>query len=179
MNTSTERPSGATWRGFDAGRETILAGPLAGFRRPHFATHAVVDPRHPELSGLVLSTVDAAGRPRDGLLRAHEIAALDLDAELVVLSACRTALGVEMPGEGLVGLTRAFFEAGARSVLVSLWSVDDRSTAELMRRFYGELFAGRAPAPALARAQAAMAAEPAWRAPYHWGGFVLQGPLDP
>ncbi len=166
--------------GLAASRETVLSGRLAGFRRVHFATHGVVDPLHPELSGLVLSTIDAAGRPRDGFVRAHEIAALELPAELVVLSACRTALGQEIRGEGLVGLTRSFFEAGARSLLVSLWSVDDRATAELMRRFYGELFtAGRPPAEALARAQAAMAAEPRWRAPSRWAGFVLQGPLEP
>ena len=140
----------------------------------------MVNPLHPELSGLVLSMVDAAGRPRDGYVRAHEIAALELPAELVVLSACRTALGQEVRGEGLVGLTRSFFEAGARSLLVSLWSVDDRSTAELMRRFYRQLFAaGQPPAEALARAQAAMAADPAWQAPYRWAGFVLQGPIEP
>lgn len=166
--------------GVSANKEAVLSGRLAGFRRVHFATHALVAPRHPELSGLVLSTLDEAGRPRDGFLRAHEIAALDLRADLVVLSACRTALGVEMPGEGLVGLTRSFFEAGARSLLVSLWSVDDRSTAELMRRFYSELFGtGRDPAAALALAQASLASEPRWRAPYHWAGFVLQGPFAP
>ncbi len=172
-------PAGRTLAalGFDAAKETVLGGALAGFRYVHFATHGVIDPRHPELSALVLSTVDPAGRRRDGLLRAHEIGALDLDAELVTLSACRTALGAEAPGEGLIGLTRSFFEAGARSLLVSLWSVDDRSTAVLMDRFYAELFAGRPPARALARAQASMAADPAWRAPYHWAGFVLQGPL--
>lgn len=162
--------------GPEASKQAVLSGRLGSFRRLHFATHGVVNPLHAELSGLVLSTVDEAGRHRDGFLWAHEIAGLELPAELVVLSACRTALGVEMPGEGLVGLTRSFFEAGARSLLVSLWSVDDRSTAELMRRFYGELFtSGSEPAAALARAQAAMASEPAWRAPYHWAGFVLQG----
>jgi CHAT domain-containing protein len=94
----------------------------------------------------------------------------------VVLSACRTALGKEVRGEGLLGLSRSFFAAGAARVMVSYWGVDDRATAELMTRFYRLLLVDRLrPAAALRGAQLSMLADPAWRAPYHWAGFALQG----
>lgn len=161
---------------FDASRDTVLSGRLDSHRIVHLATHALLDSEHPQLSGLVLSRVDAAGRQRRGVLRAHELYGLELGADLVVLSACRTALGREMRGEGLVGLTGGFMHAGAPRVVVSLWSVSDRATAELMRRFYrGMLDGGLSPAAALRRAQLSLAAEPQWRAPYFWSGFVLLG----
>jgi len=124
----------------------------------------------------VLSRVDAAGRPRDGYLRPRDVYGLDLDAELVVLSGCRTALGREVRGEGLLGLTRGFLYAGAARVVASLWWVDDRATAELMARFYRGLWAERRrPADALRRARLALAAERRFRDPFYWGPFVLQG----
>jgi CHAT domain-containing protein len=139
-----------------------------------------MDAVHPEQSGIVLSGVDAQGRPRDGLLRTPEIYRLHLPAELVVLSACRTALGPEIRGEGLVGLPHGFLTAGARSVLVSLWEVEDRATAELMRRFYrGLLREQLPPAAALRAAQTALRREPGWDSPYFWAGFVLQGDWQP
>src|SRR6185436_16634553 len=95
----------------------------------HFATHGLVDSRRPERSGLVLSMGDARGRPRDGFLRLADIQELRLSADLVVLSACQTALGKDVRGEGLVGLTRAFMLAGAPRVVASLWRVDDEGTA--------------------------------------------------
>ncbi len=164
---------------FDASRETVASGRLAEYRILHFATHAMLHEEQPELSGLMLSLVDRHGRPRDGGLYMHEIYGLELPAELVVLSACRTALGEQVRGEGLVGLTRAFMYAGATSVVVSLWEVNDRATAELMRYFYqGMLAEGLSPAAALRRAQRAMLHHPnrQWRRPYYWAGFVLQGP---
>ena len=91
------------------------AGALGRYRMVHFATHGFLDSRHPELSGLALPLVDASGRSRDGFLRLHDIYRLDLNAELVVLSGCRTALGREVRGEGLVGLVRGFFYADACS----------------------------------------------------------------
>jgi CHAT domain-containing protein len=126
--------------GPDANRQTVLSGRLANYRLVHFATHGILDTAHPELSRLLLSGGD---------LLSHEIYRLRLPADVVVLSACRTALGKEIRGEGLVGLTRGFFQAGARSVVVSLWEVEDRATAELMRRFYREMLreAGRPPPP--------------------------------
>ncbi|MFL6203225.1 MAG: CHAT domain-containing protein [Thermoanaerobaculia bacterium] len=162
--------------GFDAGREAVLGGGLARYRYVHFATHGILDTAYPELSGLVLSQVDRRGRPENGFLRAHEIADLRLAADLVVLSSCRTALGREIRGEGLVGLTRAFLDAGAEGVLVSLWPVEDRATAELMRRFYrGMLQEGLSPAAALRHAQVSLWQERDWQAPYYWAGFALQG----
>jgi len=163
--------------GAEASRATVLSGRLARFRIVHFATHGVLDTADPELSGIALAQVDRQGRLLDdGFLRAHEIYALHLPADLVVLSACRTALGPVIRGEGLAGMTRGFFYAGARSVLVSLWEVDDQATAELMRLFYrGMLHDHRPPAAALRAAQTALRREPGWESPSFWAGFVLQG----
>lgn len=162
--------------GFDANRERALGPELSRYRMVHFATHGLLDASYPEMSGLVLSLVDRQGRPRNGFLRAHEITDLSLSAELVTLSACRTALGREVRGEGLVGLTRAFLDAGAERVLVSLWPVEDRATAELMSRLYQSMLeAGLPPAAALRQAQLSFLEEPDRRAPFFWAGFVLQG----
>ncbi len=161
---------------FAASSPTVTGGDLAAYRYLHFATHAVLDDEHPELSGLALSTVDAAGRAQDGFLRLHDVYNLHLDAELVTLSACETALGREVRGEGLVGLTRGFLYAGSERVVASLWSVQDRATAELMRRFYrGMLAEGRSPAAALRAAQTSLSTDPRWRSPYFWAPFVLVG----
>lgn len=162
--------------GFAARRELATGGALSRFRVIHFATHAVVDSQNPELSGIALSMVDEAGRPRDGFLRSQEIYRLRLRADLVVLSACETALGREVRGEGVVGLTRAFLHAGARRMLVSLWPVEDSATTELMGRFYQGLFTERlTPAAALRRAQDEARRAPGRNDPYFWAGFVLQG----
>ncbi len=162
--------------GFDATRERVLGGGLNSYRILHFATHGLLDAEHPELSGIVLSRFDAQGRDRDGFLRLHEIEGLRLSAELVVLSACETGLGQEVRGEGLIGLPRGFFVAGARRVLVSLWKVSDPATAELMQLFYhGMLREGLPPAQALRAAQLSLQQSPAWEAPYYWAGFALQG----
>ena len=120
--------------------------------------------------------MDPAGRPIDGFLRAYEVYNLRLQADLVVLSACQTALGEDVRGEGLMGLTRGFMYAGAPRVVASLWRVPDRGTAELMKRFYeGMLVKGLRPAAALRAAQLAMRKDPRWSAPYNWAGFTLQG----
>lgn len=162
--------------GFAASRKLVQSGRLSSYRILHFATHSLFDDLHPELSTLTLSTFDPAGRPIDGQLRAYEVSGLELRADLVVLSACRTALGREVGGEGMVGLTQGFLHAGAPRLLVSLWDVDDRSTGELMKRFYAALLRqGLPPAQALRQAQISLWKEPRWRAPYYWAGFVLQG----
>lgn len=161
---------------FDAERSLAVGGGLADYRIVHFATHGVIDARYPALSGLALSLYDRQGRPRDGFLRLRDIYALRLQAELVVLSACRTALGREVRGEGLVGLVRGFFHAGSRRVVASLWSVPDQATAELMGRFYRAMVEEQlAPAAALRRAQLSMSKERRWRDPHHWAGFVVLG----
>ena len=164
--------------GFDADLAAVRGGRLAGHRIVHFATHGIVESEHPELSALVLSLYDPQGRPREGFLRLPEIYNLDLDAELVVLSGCRTALGPEIRGEGLVGLTRGFFAAGARHLVASLWRVQDHAAAELMNRFYRHLLAdgGQArPAAALRAAQLELLSDPEYRDPYHWAAFAIYG----
>jgi len=162
---------------FQASRATALSSALSEYKIVHFAAHSLIDNTHPELSGIVLSLVDQQGRPQDGFLRAHDIFNLKLGADLVVLSGCRTGLGKEVRGEGLIGLTRAFMYAGAPRVVVSLWSQDDRATAELMVRFYRSMLGPRAlsPAAALRSAQIEMIKERRWQLPYYWAGFVLQG----
>lgn len=161
--------------GFEATREAATAPDLGRYRIVHLSTHGRIDAERPELSQLVFSRLGREGRPREGSLLAHEVFDLDLPAELVVLSACETALGQEVRGEGLVGLTQGFLSAGAAAVLVSLWRVDDRATARLMERFYRRLLAGGNPAESLREAQLSLREETGWRAPYYWAGFVLQG----
>ncbi len=161
---------------FKATKAAVTGGGLDGFRKLHFATHGLLDSQHPELSGLVLSEYDAQGRPQDGVLRLNDIYNLHLDADLVVLSACRTALGKEVRGEGLIGLTRGFMYAGAARVLASLWSVEDKATSVLMGKLYrGMLREGLTPAAALRKAQLEMARDPKRTSPYYWAGFSLQG----
>jgi CHAT domain-containing protein/Tfp pilus assembly protein PilF len=161
---------------FDASLQKATGGDLARYRLVHFATHGCIDSQHPELSGLVLSLVDEKGQSRKGLLLLSDIYRLELHADLVVLSACQTALGKEIRGEGLIGLTRGFMHAGAARVLASLWSVEDRATSELMQRFYrGMLKEGQRPAAALRQAQLAMLGEKRSAQPYFWAGFTLQG----
>ena len=109
-------------------------------------------------------------------MRANDIYNLHLPADLVVLSACQTGLGKEIKGEGLVGLTRGFMYAGAARVVVSLWKVNDKATAELMAKFYQKMLKGNErPAAALRAAQVEMSRQKQWQAPYHWAAFVLQG----
>jgi CHAT domain-containing protein len=161
---------------FDASLDLVREDRLRDFRYVHFATHGVVDTAAPALSGLVLSQVDESGGPRPGFLRLAEVYDLELAADAVVLSGCETALGREVRGEGLWGLSRGFLSAGAGQVVASLWRVEDRATARLMERFYRALLVdGERPAAALRRAQAAMLAEPRWEDPYYWAGFVVYG----
>ncbi|HEV8578213.1 MAG TPA: CHAT domain-containing tetratricopeptide repeat protein [Thermoanaerobaculia bacterium] len=162
--------------GFDASRDLATGGGLARYDIVHFATHGFVDDAHPLLSGVVLSLVDRRGRETDGLLRLQDLYGMELDADLVVLSACSTAVGRELQGEGLIGLSRGFLHAGARRVVATLWPVDEAATAHLMQTFYtGLLRQHLPPAEALRRAQLAVAREPLWRSPSYWSGFVMQG----
>jgi CHAT domain-containing protein len=160
-------------------RRGLLAlrrGGLERYRIIHFATHGIVNARQPELSAVVFSLFDRLGRRQDGFLRLHDVYNLSLAADLVVLSGCQTAVGKELRGEGLLGLTRGFMYAGARAVVASLWQVDDESTAELMKRFYrGMLKEHRRPADALRAAQLEMSQDKRWAAPFYWAGFVIQG----
>ena len=162
--------------GLDASLHLVESGLLRSHDVLHFATHGVIDTDKPSLSGLVLSQVDAKGRPQRGFLRLHDIYNLHLDAELVVLSGCRTALGPEVRGEGLIGLARAFIYSGSRRVVASLWRVEDRATAALMASFYRAMWQeALPPAAALAEAQRELSRTRRFRDPYHWAGFVMVG----
>jgi len=162
---------------FDANRSSVLSTDLRQFRIVHFATHGVLNARHPELSGIVLSMVDERGRPQDGFLMLSDVYDLNIPVDLVVLSACQTGIGKQVRGEGLVALPRGFLLAGARRVVASLWRVDDEATAELMKSFYSHMLNEKMPAvSALRQAQIDMITKrDQWRAPYYWAGFVLQG----
>jgi CHAT domain-containing protein/Tfp pilus assembly protein PilF len=156
-----------------AGEDTVKHDPaVAAARRLHFATHAQVDERYPERSALVFSGNKGED---DGLLQVHEIFNLKLSADLAVLSACQTALGKEVTGEGLVGMTRAFFYAGVPSLVVSLWNVIDGSTPAFMLDFYKDLDRLNDKAKALQSAKLAMIERGSYSAPSYWAPFILIG----
>jgi CHAT domain-containing protein/tetratricopeptide (TPR) repeat protein len=162
---------------FAANYETVTQpqkSRLDQYRNVLFATHGFINSSNPQLSGLVLSLVDAKGKPRDGFLRLHDIFNLQLNADLVVLSACQTGLGEDIRGEGLVGLTRGFMYAGTRRVVTSLWNVDDAKTAQLMTSFFQKtLKEQQTPSAALRSAQLQL-----WQTnpdPRYWAAFTLQG----
>lgn len=161
---------------FDASRSAVVRGNLGRFRVAHFATHALIHSRRPELSGIVLSLVDRRGAPVSGFLRVHDLYVLDVSSDLVVLSACRTAMGKELRGEGIVGMVNGFMHAGTARVVASYWDVRDEATSELMQRFYRGMFLrGLAPAAALREAQRSMRREERWKSPYHWAAFAVWG----
>jgi CHAT domain-containing protein len=161
---------------FAANRAAATDRNLQQYRIVHFATHGLVNNQHAQLSGIVLSLVDERGQPQNGFLRLYEIYNLHLKSDLVVLSACQTALGKDIKGEGLIGLTRAFMYAGATRVVASLWQTEDRSTATLMGHFYeGMLAQGLSPAAALRSAQVSMWKDKRWHQPRYWAAFTIQG----
>lgn len=161
---------------FAANRKLATSDELGQYRVIHFATHGIINNSHPELSGIVLSLVDEKGQPQNGFLRLYDLYNLKLSADLVVLSACQTALGKEIRGEGLVGLTRGFMYAGAPRVIASLWQIDDRASAEFMKRFYEAMLTQKLrPAAALRAAQVSMSQDPRWHEPHYWAAFTLQG----
>jgi CHAT domain-containing protein/Tfp pilus assembly protein PilF len=146
---------------------------LSKARWIHFAVHGFLNEERPEYSGLLLAR-DAA--PADnGLLQVYEIFNLELSADLVVLSACDTALGKNVSGEGLLGVSRALLYAGAASVAVSLWQVSDASTSDFMVRFYRHLIGGQEKAEALRQSKLELIREGRYAHPYHWAAFILVG----
>jgi CHAT domain-containing protein len=159
-----------------ASEKDVKALDLGAYRYLHFATHGVLAGDVPYLNqpALVLAqTADLGGE--DGFLTMSEVLKLPLRADMVVLSACQTALGREVTGEGVVGLTRAFLYAGSRAAVVSLWPVDDASTAVFMSKFYEHVKAGLTPARALARAKQDLRAARAHAHPFYWAPFVSFG----
>lgn len=163
-------------RGFEASRENLTRINLSDFSVLHFATHGVLDPKDPEVTGFFLSMLDDSGRPQNGFITTPDIYALHAPVDLVVLSACRTGLGKGVRGEGLIGLTSGFMHAGASSVAASLWKVDDNATSHLMDHFYTNMLQkNMRPAEALRAAQNVLRQDPRWQSPHYWAGFTLQG----
>ena len=147
---------------------------LSNYRHIHFATHGIVDEKIPARSGLVLSQDKSS--PEDGILRANEISAMELKAELAVLSACQTGIGKMIRGEGMIGLSRSFMYAGVPSVVVSLWSVSDQSTSILMSKFYAYLIVNnQSKAVALQQARISMIKDETYAHPFYWAPFILTG----
>ncbi|MCG8461461.1 MAG: CHAT domain-containing tetratricopeptide repeat protein [Holophagales bacterium] len=162
--------------GPEATRERMLGAEVAGARFVHLATHGVFDARRPWVSGLTFSRFDATGAPRAGFVSLRDLDPLRWSAELVTLSACHSALGRRVRGEGVFGLTHGLLRAGAARALSSLWQVRDRSTAELMIQLYRAIWhEGLGTAAALRQAQQELRSRPRYSDPYYWSSFVLQG----
>jgi CHAT domain-containing protein len=166
----------SVWTGLAATKQRLLAIEWSRFDVLHISSHAETSPSRPDLSWVAFSRIDSSGRTVDGFLRLREIYGMRLTGVgLVVLSGCRTGLGRNVRGEGVIGFARAFLSAGAARALVSLWEVDDQATAELMRWFYDGILGERhlRPAEALLSAQAALRKDHRWRDPFYWAGFIL------
>ena len=163
---------------------------ISNYRVLHFATHGILDRANPIYSHLVLS--QGEGTDEDGLLEAWEIMKMELNADLAVLSACETARGRVGDGEGVIGLSWAFFVAGCPTTVVSQWQVDSASTTELMIQFHKNLLSGAASVPnadqnstlgrpsarkaeALRQAMLTLLRDNRFRSPYYWAGFALVG----
>jgi len=161
--------------GEKAKEEIVKREPLETFKYIHFATHGIIEQKVPSRSGIVLTLNENSSE--DGFLQVNEIFNLKLDADLVVLSACKTGLGKLRKGEGIVGLTRAFMYAGTPSVIVSLWNINDRSTASFMKNFYEQLIKGKDKAEALQQAKLQMlqSERKLYHHPFFWAPFVLIG----
>jgi CHAT domain-containing protein len=164
----------AVFTGPDATEENVKTSPLvASARNLHFAVHGFLDESHPDRSGLQLAR--GSSSVEDGLLRVREISNLDLHADLVVLSACQSGMGRVISGEGLIGMSRAFLYAGAGSIVVSLWKVDDEATSDLMVSFYSQLRAVGDKSEALRRAKLELIDQSRYSHPYFWAAFILVG----
>jgi CHAT domain-containing protein/predicted negative regulator of RcsB-dependent stress response len=164
------------WLDLDASEENLDTRDMTKYRIIHVATHGLLNAERPQFTGVVLSLV--GNKTRDGFVRTDEVFNLRLGSPLVMLSACETGLGKEKRGEGVMGLTRAFMYAGAPTVGVSLWSVADKSTADLMTDFYQRLLSTSAASTtsgALRGAQLAMISGKKYSAPFYWAPFVLVG----
>jgi CHAT domain-containing protein len=177
----------AAFAGYD---NSILTGEVAtdaAFKQEagrygvlHFATHFASDDQQPLYSRLLLAR-DDSGAEDDGVLQTYEVFDATLNAELAVLSACNTGLGLLRKGEGLVGISRAFLYAGVPSLVVSLWSVDDEATSQIMGLFYRHLRSGvsKKQALRLAKLDYLRAAEDDELDPFYWAPFILSGDWQP
>lgn len=161
--------------GPDANESKVKSEALEKYRYVHFAVHGFVNEENFARSGVILALQN--NDKEDGILQMTEIMRLKLNSDLVTLSACRTGLGKVVGGEGVLGLTRAFLYAGSRSVVASLWNVNDTATAELMKSFYANLKKGESKDEALRQAKLTLlkGKQANWRHPYYWAPFVLVG----
>ncbi len=167
--------SSRTYFGTEAKEQVLKTERLETYRYLHFATHGYFDEEQPGRSGLVLSR--DSGAEEDGVVQSAEIARLKLNADMVTLSACQTGLGRMLAGEGVLGISRSFLVAGAQSLVVSLWNVNDAATAELMKTLYRNLNRGMSREDALRQAKLSLihGESRAWRHPYYWAPFILMG----
>ncbi len=162
--------------GFGANRERVIQSNISDYRMLHFATHGLIDVKRPEVSSIVLSTLDENGNNIEGYLRLQDIYSLNLASDLVVLSACESGVGKEVKGEGLMSMNNAFLQAGAKSVVSSAWKVDDNATAQMMSSFYSNLIDKRlTPSEALRQAQIKMSKSTQYKSPFFWAAFTVQG----
>lgn len=171
-------PAETTVSKFDAeaSRQFALNADLNQYRILHIASHGIFNSQNPARSGMILSALDQQGELQRSLLSTADVFNLNLAADLVVLSGCTTALGKEIQGEGLIGMTGGLMYAGTRQVTAGLWDVDDDGTALLMTQFYqGLLKQGLSPAAALRSAQLHLLNSPNWKSPYYWAAFTIQG----
>ncbi|MBK8813711.1 MAG: CHAT domain-containing protein [Acidobacteria bacterium] len=160
----------------NASREAFLQSKLENYRILHFAVHTLIDDRQPELSSIALSNFNSKGGRVFGLIRSSDILRLDLNSDLVVLSACRSNIGQRVEGEGIISFSQTFYSAGARSTISSLWNVGDKVTAELMSRFYrNHLSQGMNASTALRAAQLEIMRDGRWKSPYYWAAFSFEG----
>jgi CHAT domain-containing protein len=159
----------------EANETRLKSKDIGEYRFLHFATHGLINEKNPKLSGLLLAQEDSTSK-EDGILHLGEIYNLNLNADLVVLSACETGLGQIAKGEGIIGLTRGFLYAGASNLLVSLWQVSDVTTADLMVDFYDGMLKGSTKSEALAEAKRHLIGNGSERAkPDYWAPFILIG----
>jgi CHAT domain-containing protein/Flp pilus assembly protein TadD len=162
--------------GFSANRDTFLETETSDFKVLHFATHGLLDNSHPELSGIVLSLYDQNRVRQDGFIRLQDIYGTSVNAELVVISACESGGGKEQKGNGIASLSNAFLSVGARSVVSSLWKVDDDATHRLMETFYRNMLEnGLPPARALRESQISLMTSGQYKSPFYWAAFTVSG----
>ncbi|MCW5962226.1 MAG: CHAT domain-containing protein [Pyrinomonadaceae bacterium] len=165
--------------GFEASRANLFSIAEETFSILHFAAHVSLDDKDPELSAILLSGIDKTGAPRNNSVYLNEILRLNLKTDLVVLSSCESGIGKTVRGEGMISFANTFFAAGADRLVTSLWKVDDKVTAEFMKRFYrGYAKEDLSAASALRQAQLEIMADPRWNSPYYWSAFTLQGLPD-
>src|SRR5690625_5098449 len=152
--------------------ERVMERPLEEYGYIHLATHATINGAFPELSGIRFAGSDGSG---ERTLYLGDVATMNFNTDLMVLSACDTGVGPLARGEGMIGFSRAFIQSGVRNLLVTLWKVSDRPTSELMVAFYEEMMAGSDRSEALRRAKRSLIENPATAFPAYWAPFILIG----